>query len=179
MAECAQRNGMQEWLTKLFEAFPYPLQIFSSDGTSRMINDAAVEMIGIVNKEDHVGNYNVFEDPLVRKLGVTEKVKEALKGKIVYITDFLAPYDELILHFNLRERNLKYINADITCFPLVSDDGKIEYFAAVFIFKDLYMGKEEVELGKQYLKSHWKEPFCADEIAKAVHMSKSHFYKAV
>ena len=47
-------------MMKLFEAFPYPLQIFSRDGTAIMINDAALEMIGIKSRESHIGKYNVL-----------------------------------------------------------------------------------------------------------------------
>ena len=57
------------------------------------------------------------------------------------------------------------------------ENGKVEYFAAVFIFKNIYVGKEEVGLGEQYIKTHWKEPFDANKIAKAAHLSKSHFTK--
>jgi PAS domain-containing protein len=50
----------QELLAKVVEFFPYPIQIFSLDGTARMINKAALEMIGIRSEESHVGKYNVF-----------------------------------------------------------------------------------------------------------------------
>ncbi|MDD4593166.1 MAG: hypothetical protein PHG06_22505, partial [Parabacteroides sp.] len=51
----------QELLAKVIEFFPYPIQIFSLDGTARMINKATLEMIGIKSVESHVGRYNVFE----------------------------------------------------------------------------------------------------------------------
>ncbi|NMA26030.1 MAG: hypothetical protein GX936_10265 [Clostridiales bacterium] len=82
----------QELLSKVIECFPYPIQIFSLDGTARLINKAALEMIGIRSIESHVGKYNVFEDPVVRKLGVTDQVRQVLTGKTVYLTDFNVPY---------------------------------------------------------------------------------------
>ncbi len=170
-------KGTSDLMIKLFELFPYPIQIFSRDGTSRMINDAALEMMGIKSREAHIGKYNVFEDPIVRKLGVMEEIKQVLAGKTVYLTDFIAPYDDMIRYFDVKERNLKFIRSDITCFPLAGDGEKVQYFAAVFIFKNVYYGKEEIGRGKEYIKAHWKEPFNADEIAKAVHLSKSHFTK--
>lgn len=171
------QKGIPDYMMNLFEAFPYPLQIFSRDGTARVINNAALEMIGIRSRESHIGKYNVFKDPIVRKLGVIDQVREVLTGKTVYLTDFTASYEDMLRYYNVTERNLKLINTDITCFPLVEKNGRVEYFAAVFIFKNIYVGKEEIGRGKQYIKTHWKEPFDADKIAKAAYLSKSHFTK--
>ncbi|NLX90102.1 MAG: hypothetical protein GXZ07_00655 [Firmicutes bacterium] len=74
----------QELPAKVIEFFPYPIQIFSLDGTARMINKATLEMIGIRSVESHVDKYNVFEDPIVRELGVADRVKQVLTGKTVY-----------------------------------------------------------------------------------------------
>ena len=71
----------QELLAKVIEFFPYPIQIFSLDGTARMINKATLEMIGIKSMESHVGKYNVFEDPIVRELGFKDQVRQVLTGK--------------------------------------------------------------------------------------------------
>lgn len=167
----------QKLLAKVFEFFPYPIQIFSLDGTARIINKAALEMIGIRSEESHVGKYNVFEDPVVRELGFMDQVKQVLKGKTIYLYDFNAPYKDLIRYFDVVDRDIQTISADITCFPLVNADGVMEYFAAVFIFKKVYRGKEEIGLGKKYIETHWQEPFNAAETAKAACLSKAHFTK--
>ena len=167
----------EEIFAKVVEFFPYPIQIFSLDGTARMINKAALEMIGIRSIESHVGKYNVFEDPVVRELGFMERVREVLTGKTVCITDFNAPYKDLIRYFNVIDRDIQTISSDITCFPLFNANGEIEYFAAVFFFKKIYRGKEEIGLGKQYIETHWLEPFNADEIAKVTYLSRAHFTK--
>ncbi len=167
----------QELLAKVIECFPYPIQIFSPDGTARMINKAALEMIGIRSEESHVGKYNVFEDPVVRELGFMDQVKQVLKGKTIYLYDFNAPYKDLIRYFDVVDRDIQTISADITCFPLVNADGVMEYFAAVFIFKKVYRGKEEIGLGKKYIETHWQEPFNVAETAKAACLSKAHFTK--
>jgi len=75
----------QKLFAKVIECFPYPIQIFSRDGTAQLINKAALDMIGIKSVEDHVGNYNVFEDPIVRDLGFLDKVKQVLEGEITAI----------------------------------------------------------------------------------------------
>ncbi|NLH28546.1 MAG: AraC family transcriptional regulator [Syntrophomonadaceae bacterium] len=176
--EGAQRGFEKlELLARVFECFPYPIQIFSLDGTARIINKAALDMIGIKSVESHVGKYNVFKDPIVHKLGVMDQVRQVLTGETVYLTDFNAPYQDMIRHFNVVDRDIETINADITCFPLVNADGTVEYFAAVFIFKKIYRGREEIQRGKQYIESHWQEPFNLSKTAKAACLSKAHFTK--
>ncbi|MDD4493218.1 MAG: AraC family transcriptional regulator [Eubacteriales bacterium] len=169
--------GQQELLAKVIEFFPYPIQIFSLDGVARMINKATLEMIGIRSVELHVGIYNCFNDPLVQQLGFMDQLKEVLKGKTIYLTDFNAPYQDLIKYFNVVDRDIQTISSDITCFPLLNSDGVMEYFAVVFIFKNVYRGKKEIERGRQYLETHWQEPFNADKTAKAALTSKAHFTK--
>lgn len=167
----------QELFAKIIEYFPYPIQIFSVDGTARMVNKAALDMIGIKSVESHVGKYNVFEDPFVRELGFMDQVKQVLTGKTVYITDFNAPYQDMVRYFNLEDRDIQTINADITCFPLLNADGKLEYFVAIFIFKKIYWGREEISLGRQYIENHWLEPFDLNKTAKASCLSKAQFTK--
>ncbi|MDD4680002.1 MAG: AraC family transcriptional regulator [Clostridia bacterium] len=169
--------GKEELLAQVVEFFPYPIQLFSLDGTSRMINKATLDMMGIKSIESHVGKYNVFEDPIVRELGFMDQVKKVLTGKTVYLADFNAPYKGLIRYGDAKDRDIQTISSDITCFPLINDDGVVEYFAAIFIFKKIYRGKEEIGLGKQYINTHWQEPFNANETAKAACLSKAHFTK--
>jgi len=167
----------QELLAKVIEFFPYPIQIFSPDGTARLINQAALEVIGIRSIESHVGKYNVFEDPIVRELGVVDKIRQVLTGKTVHLTDFNASYRDLKKYFNVVDRDIQTISSDITCFPLVNADGIVEYFAAVFIVKKIYRGREEIARGRQYIENHWQEPFDLSAAAKAACLSKAQFTK--
>ena len=167
----------QDILARVVESFPYPIQIFFLDGTACYINKAALEMIGIRSLESHVGKYNVFEDPVVYKLGFMEQVKQVLTGKTVYLVDFNAPYRDLVRYFNVIDRDVQMISSDITCFPLLDDSGTFDYFAVVFILKKIYRGKEEITWGRQYIESHWLEPFNLGETAKAACLSKAQFIR--
>ncbi|MCK9253785.1 MAG: helix-turn-helix transcriptional regulator [Clostridiales bacterium] len=164
-------------LAQLIDNFPYPIQIFSFDGTSLLINKASLDLIGIRSVASHVGIYNVFTDPVVRKLGFTDKIKQVLAGKTVHIADFNAPYQDLVRHFQVVERDIQTISSDITCFPLTSPAGTVSCFAAVFIIKKIYRGKEEIQKGRQYIETHWLEKFDAAETARAACLSKAHFAK--
>lgn len=169
-------NG-QELLVKVVELLPYPIQVFSADGFVRFINSAALEMMGIKSIEAHVGKYNVFEDPVLRELGVMDHVRQVLTGEIVSLTDFNAPYQGIVRYFHAADNDIQAITADITCFPLLNADGSVGYFAAVFILKKIYRGREEIALGREYIESHWQQPFNIEEAAKAASLSKSHFIR--
>lgn len=164
----------EELLLKVIEFFPYPIQVFSLDGTARMINKAAQEMIGIRNVEAHVGQYNVFQDPIVQKNGAVDEIRRVLAGETVYLRDFNASYQDMMRFFDVVERDIKTICSDVTCFPLLNAIGEVEYFAAVIIFQEVYRGKEEIARAKQHIKDHCFEPFNAEEVAKAASLSKAY-----
>lgn len=170
-------SAEQDLFAKVIECFPYPIQVFSIDGTARFINKAALDMIGIRSVESHVDNYNCFRDPIVMELGHLDKLRQVLTGKTVHLKDFNAPYQDMIKHFNVVDRDIYTISSDITCFPLFSAEGEVEYFAAIFIFKKIYWGREEIGRGKHYIESHWLEPFSLSNTAKAACLSKAQFCK--
>lgn len=167
----------KELLAKVIDFFPYPIQIFGIDGTAKIINDASLKMIGIKNRENHIGKYNVFKDPIIEDIGCMEEVKKVLKGKTVYIKDFNASYRKMKNYFDLADRDIKTLSSDITCFPLYNNEGVLEHFAAVFLFKKIYAIKEEIRRGKKYIDTHWMEPFDSDAIAKVAFMSEKYFSK--
>jgi|LSQX01.1.fsa_nt_gb AraC-like DNA-binding protein len=170
-------TNKQDMLAKVIEYFPYPIQVFSIDGTARIINKAAVDMLGIKTMESHVGKYNVFKDPFVHALGAADQIRQVLKGKTVHLTDFSASYQYMIKHYNAVDCDIQTLISDITCFPLVKPDGSVECFVAVFINNKIYKMKEEISHGKRYIETHWQEPYDADKTAKAACLSKTHFTK--
>jgi len=167
----------QDVLAKVIEFFPYPIQLFSPDGTAIMVNKAVLDIIGVRCVDSHVGKYNVFEDPIVQRLGFIEQIRKVLKGEIVRLTDFNAPYHDMKRYFNVVDRDINTISSDIICFPLINTDGEVEYFAAVFIIKNIYSGKEEIARGRRYIETHWKEPFDINKTAKAAYLSRAQFTK--
>ena len=164
-------------LAKVIDLFPYPIQVFSRDGTARLINKAALDIIGIECMKAHVGSYNVFNDPIVTRQGAADKIRQVLHGEVVYLLDFSSPYEDLRNFGNIVDRDVQSITSDITVFPLIDDDGSIDFFVAVFIGTKLFRGKQEIEKGKKYIETHWKEPFSAENIAQAACLSKSYFTK--
>lgn len=160
---------------KMVEFFPYPVQVFSVDGTAVMINKAALEMIGIRSVEGHVGKYNVFQDPLVRKLGIMDQLRQVLTGKTVYLTDLDFSYQDMIKYFDVVDRDVKTLHVDITCFPIMKPDHTVSCFIAVFFFKKIYRDREEIQKGREYIEDHWREKYDAQKLAAAVNLSPPYF----
>lgn len=167
----------KDMFANVIEFYPYPIQIFSFDGTVRLINKAAFEMIGLKNIESHLGKYSIFKDPIILELGFMEQVKKVLNGENVYIPNLNVPYQTIMKHFNLVDRDIQTISSDITCFPLINSNDAMEYFVAIFIIKEIYKGKKEIDWGKQYIEANWQNPFDADKAAEAACLSKVHFTK--
>ena len=161
----------------LIEQFPFPVQIFSLDGTARYINKACLDLIGILTVESHIGHYNVFRDPIVTHHHAEEEIKRVLSGEVVVLTDFMASYREMMKHFKVADRDVSGISSDIFNFPIYNEDGSMDYFASVFVIRTLYKGNEEVARVRQYLQEHWLEPYDSTQIANLARLSKSHFSK--
>lgn len=167
----------QELFAKAIEFFPYPIQIFTVDGTARMLNRAAMEMLGIESAKDCIGKYNVFKDPVMREVGVADQIRQVLAGKTVYLKDSDTTCQGMSRFLNAIGRDVRTIISDIVCFPLINAYGILECFAAVFIYKNIYREKKEIVRGRQYIENHWQEPFDLDETARAACLSKSQFTK--
>lgn len=166
--------GSEELSERIVDSFPYPVQVFSTDGTAIRINRATIEALGI-KEEEHVGIYNVFCDPIVEKMGIMEQVKEVLTGKTVYLTDLNPSYQDMIEFFDVEVRDIQTIHLDITCFPLFAPDQSVSCFVAVFLLKKTYGGRYEVQRGREYLEAHWQDKYDARKVAKAANLSPDHF----
>jgi len=162
---------------RIIEFFPYPLQVFSLQGTSLMINRAMADEFRIRDPKMHVGHYNVFTDPIMLKLGLVEEVRQVLKGKTVYLKDIDVPYKDIVTLYGSGDSDIEAMCQDITSFPLPGPDGKIAYFAAVFITRKVYRGKQEITIAREYIETHWQEQFNINDIAREVNLSPSHFLR--
>ncbi|HHV64621.1 MAG TPA: helix-turn-helix domain-containing protein [Peptococcaceae bacterium] len=176
MTQLARADNLEALAAKILDSFPFPVQIFDSDGTAIMINQAGLEMFGI-REEEHIGIYNAFQDPLVRDNGVMDQLKQVLKGKTVYLHNFLGSYQDMIKYFNSKDRDIKTIQADITCFPLLKPDGTVDCFIAIFFIKKIYWFRDEIRKGKEYLNKHWQGKYNVRKVAEAANLSVYHFIR--
>ena len=66
---------------------------------------------------------------------------------------------------------------DITVFPIMDEEKRVIYIAAILINRRVYRGKDEIEKAKEYIETHWMERFDLNETARAACLSKAHFTK--
>lgn len=162
---------------RVIEQLPFPLQIFSLDGVARYINQACIDQIGISSVEEHIGHYNVFEDPIVIQQDAVEEIRRVLKGEVVILSDFQANYQDLMKRYPMRDRDVVLLSSDIINFPIFDSQGKQQYFASLFTVRKVYQNMREVNQVRTYIEEQWFEMFDSTTIAAQVNLSVSHLNK--
>ncbi|HHX75055.1 MAG TPA: helix-turn-helix transcriptional regulator [Firmicutes bacterium] len=167
----------KELLAKVIDCFPYPIQVYAPDGTSVLVNKAMLAEFQSVSPDMVVGKYNVFKDPAVIATGQIPVLKRAFQGETVFFPDVKVPLEEIVERYGIRDLDIEAVYQDITVFPLLDDEKRVLYVAAFFINRRVYRGKDEITKAKEYIESHWQEPFDLKATAKAACLSKAHFTK--
>ena len=162
---------------QVIEQLPFPLQIFSLDGFARYINQACIEQIGISSAEEHIGHYNVFEDPIVIQQNAVEEIRRVLQGEVVILSDFQAHYQDLVQRYPMRDRDVVLLSSDIINFPIFDSRGEQQYFASLFMVRKVYQNMREVSRARAYIEEQWYEKFDSKALAAEVHLSVSHLNK--
>jgi len=169
--------GKEELLAKVIECFPYPIQIYALDGTSVMVNKALLVEYNISGPDMIVGKYNIFTDPDIIATGQMEKVKQAFQGETVFFHDVKVPLKSIVERYGVRDLDLEAVYQDITLFPILDEEKRVIYVVVVLVNRRVYRGKDRIEKAKEYIESHWLEPFNFREAAKAACLSKAQFTK--
>lgn len=165
----------QYLLADIIEYFPYPVEVFNSDGTMIMINKAAVMASGIADGPALLGKYNLLSDPIINKQGFLEKLKQAFAGETVFIKNVKAPIKGLREIYNLCFQGLESIYHDVIAFPIINDNDKVAYVAVIMLIRNTYMGKDTVVKAMEYMDNNWNKCFSIEDVAKAAHLSTHYF----
>ncbi len=170
-------GGNEEMLSKVIEFFPYPIQVYTPDGTLILTNEACLRTMHISSKDKIVGKFNVLKDPIIDKWGedVRVRILSVFQGETVQFNDLKMPIQGIIDKFGKEELCFDISFQNITCFPIYNDNLHLVYVVNVFITSKLYSGKEEIVKAKEYIESYWLEEFNIDEVAGAVNLSRYHF----
>jgi len=167
----------EQLLARVIKCFPYPIQIYAPDGTSVMVNDAMLAEFKNVSPDMVVGKYNIFKDPDVIATGQMDKVKRAFQGEIVFFQDVKVPLESIVERYGIRDLDLEAVYQDITLFPILDEEKRVIYVVSFLVNRRVYRGKDKIEKAKEYIESHWLEPFNLREAAKAACLSKAQFTK--
>ena len=169
--------GKEEFLAKVIECFPYPIQVYAPDGTSVLVNKAMLAEYHAISQDMVVGRYNIFKDPYIVASGQLSVLKRAFEGETVFFPDVRVPLEEIAERYGVEDFDIEAVYQDITVFPLLDDEKRVIYVAAFLINRRVYRGKDEIEKAKEYIETHWLERFDLNETARAACLSKAHFTK--
>lgn len=171
----SQRFGRDiSLIDNLIDSFPYPIQVYSPDGTSVMVNRALLRDYNLDSPDIIVGKYNVFKDYSVTTNELLPFAKRVFNGETFFKTNIKVPLEDIFLRFGTRDLDIEAMFLDITMFPIFDKDGKIPYAAALFINRRIYRGKKEIAKAKEYIKVHCVDKFDINEVAKEACLSKTH-----
>lgn len=170
-------HGNTELLAKVIDCLPYPVQVYAPDGTSVLVNRALLDEYHVDDPGVVVGKYNVLKDPSVIATGRYNALQRAFRGETVYLYDIRVPIEDITERYGIRDLDIIAAYQDITLFPIFDGQKNVAYVVALLIDRRVYRGKEEIEKAKEYMETHWLEPFDADATAKAACLSRAHFSK--
>ncbi len=169
--------GNEELLAKVIDCFPYPIQIYAPDGPSVLVNKAMLAEYHAISPDMIVGKYNIFKDPYIVASGQLPVLKRALKGETVFFSDVRVPLEDIAERYGIIDLDIIAAYQDITVFPIMDEEKRVIYIAAILINRRVYRGKDEIEKAKEYIETHWMERFDLNETARAACLSKAHFTK--
>lgn len=170
-------SGKLEILAEVIEFFPYPIQVYNTDGTSVLINKALMSEYHVSSPDMVVGKYNIFKDPSIIALGQIPEIRRAFQGETVFFHDIKVPLEDIAQRYGINDLDAVAVYQDITFFPILDDKKRVVYVVAFLINRRVYKGKDEIERAKEYIESHWLEKFDLDKVAKASCFSKAHLTK--
>ena len=93
-----QTKADNYWLLyQIFDAIPYPIQIFTPDGTAIYLNKAHLDLNNIQDPALVIGKYNMLKDPAyLDKQSYRKQFKRAFRGETIIIKNFPAPIQDLV-----------------------------------------------------------------------------------
>ena len=167
----------EDLLAKIIEFFPYPIQVYTPDGTSVMVNHALLREYHISRPDVIVGKYNIFKDPAVIETGLVKQKDKLLKGETIFLKDIKVPLKDIAQRYGIKDYDLEAIYQDVTIFPILDSGNKVSYIVALLINRTVFRGKNEIINAREYIENKWMDPFDMNEVAKVAGLSRTHFMR--
>lgn len=64
------------------------------------------------------------------------------------------PLEGLAERYGIQDFDVEAVYQDITVFPILGDEKRVMYVAALLINRRVYRGKDEIEKAKEYIETH-------------------------
>lgn len=136
------------FLNSIIELNPYSIQVFDVAGNLKKANEISVRMFA-----DQLGidleNYNIFQDPILIKEGVVDKIRQLCSGRINRVEAEIIIFSEK----DNSNSDKNYFSLDFVAFPLANQKGDIENL--VVMHKDITRQKRterELQISENNLK---------------------------
>ncbi|MBT4484368.1 MAG: PAS domain S-box protein [Candidatus Latescibacteria bacterium] len=121
-------NEKQTTLEKIINLNPYSMSIYDSKGHYILGNQAFMDLFGI---ESMPQEYSLFNDPVLKRMGLHKMMLELKKGKAIYPDNYI--------WYNLREFSQDLPDKDVCIrgvgFPIINKDGNVE--SIVIMLEDI------------------------------------------
>ena len=65
----------------IVENLPFGIQVFDQEGLSYTLNGAQKELLGLPDRDEGIGQFNVLEDPYAKATGADQKYKKVYRGE--------------------------------------------------------------------------------------------------
>lgn len=168
-------NSHEGIFAKLIEALPYPVQVFSPDGTLIMVNHAFVKEVQITDPSSLIGIYNILDEPTAEEYGALQNIRDAFAGIPSAAVDFMVPVHEIKRRFNIPTEEAGPYYIDVSTIPLLDENGEIICVVNIFNTRRKPIERTEIERAKSYIETHWLSEFHVKDAAEAVFLSPSYF----
>jgi PAS domain S-box-containing protein len=109
-------------LNYLIQQLPIGVQIFDTEGLCVDVNEAYMRIMGIFQREQLVGRYNLFMDDLARRVGTQAAGQEALAGRVVHLPEVVFDFNQADARFS-RTEGQRILS--VTFIPIRNAAGKI------------------------------------------------------
>ena len=160
---------------RIIDEFPYPLHIYTPDGTSVFINRAFIKEFHIPDPLKIQGHYNIFKDKMMEIGGINEAIIKAFAGESIFLKNIKAPLEYINKMHNIVDSDIEAMYQDITAFSVKNEDLSLKYVVVMMITKYMYSGKNEISKAKEYILTHCHEKFALRDVAKNSGFSSSYF----
>jgi len=125
-AQAHRRNEVL--LNKIIENLPVGLQIFDDKGFSFMINHKQKELLGLPDKGDGIGTFNILTDPYSKARGKDTLYRRAYAGETIHNRESESNFGIPGNVWNTR-RDRRIFSE--TIFPIFSRQAKVEYVVSL------------------------------------------------
>ncbi len=114
-------------LRKLIEQLPIGVQIFDPSGLCVDVNDALLRILGVKQRDQLIGHYNLFTDELAERVGTRAAGYEALAGRVVHLPEVVFDFNQADPRFS-RTDGQRILS--ITFAPILVGAGEVTQIVA-------------------------------------------------